>query len=67
MKSCVLFPLAPGWWLEQAVRFPRRMRLGSNRIGWFYHELPEWITARKLERESRSDVLSACPPPEEKR
>ncbi len=39
------------WRLEQAGRFPMRIRLGENRVGWSFHELQEWIAARKEERE----------------
>ena len=42
------------WRLEQAGRFPTRVRLGGeggNRIGWSYRELQEWIAVRKAERE----------------
>ena len=38
------------WRLEQAGRFPKRIRLGENRVGWSFHELQEWIAARKEER-----------------
>ena len=36
--------------LEQAGRFPKRIRLGANRVGWSLHELQAWIEARKAER-----------------
>ncbi len=38
------------WRLEKAGRFPKRIRLGENRVGWSFRELQEWIAARKLER-----------------
>ena len=42
------------WRLEQADQFPKRIRLGANRIGWSMRELQEWITARKAERDGNS-------------
>ncbi len=40
------------WRLEQAGRFPKRIRLGENRVGWSLRELQEWIEARKMERDT---------------
>ncbi len=40
------------WRLEQAGRFPKRIRLGENRVGWSLRELQEWIEARKAERDT---------------
>ncbi len=40
------------WRLELAGRFPKRVHLGANRVGWSYRELQEWIAARKAEREA---------------
>jgi prophage regulatory protein len=42
------------WRLEQVGRFPKRIRLGANRVGWSLRELQEWITARKAERNDNS-------------
>jgi prophage regulatory protein len=38
------------WRLEKAGRFPRRIRLGPNRVGWSLKEVTDWIEARKAER-----------------
>jgi prophage regulatory protein len=38
------------WRLEQAGEFPKRIRLGPNRVGWSLLELQDWIAARKSER-----------------
>ena len=40
------------WRLEKDRRFPKRIRLGGNRIGWSLRELQEWIEARKAERDT---------------
>ena len=39
------------WRLEREGKFPRRIRLGKNRVGWSLQELEMWIEARKAERE----------------
>ena len=47
------------WRMEQAGRFPKRIRLGGNqgnRIGWSYRELQEWIAARKNERDNAGEA-----------
>jgi prophage regulatory protein len=38
------------WRLERAGRFPTRIRLGPNRVGWSLREVFEWLAARKSER-----------------
>ena len=38
------------WRLEQDGRFPKRVRLGANRVGWSLLEVQAWIKARKSER-----------------
>lgn len=43
------------WRLEKADKFPKRIRLGANRVGWSLIEIMDWVEARKAERE-------ACPP-----
>jgi len=32
--------------LERAGKFPRRLRLGGNRIGWRLIDIEEWIVLR---------------------
>ena len=38
------------WRLERDGRFPRRVRLGANRVGWSFREVQDWIESRKIER-----------------
>ena len=40
------------WRLEKAGKFPRRIRLGPNRVGWSLQEVVEWIESRKAERDT---------------
>lgn len=32
--------------LEKAGKFPRRMKLGQNRVGWRLLDIEAWLTAR---------------------
>ena len=38
------------WRLEHQGRFPKRIKLGPNRVGWSLNEIIGWINARKEER-----------------
>jgi prophage regulatory protein len=40
------------WRLEKSGRFPKRIRLGPNRVGWSAREVAAWIEARKAERKT---------------
>lgn len=37
--------------LEKRGQFPRRVRVGANRVAWLLSEIEEWIAARAAERE----------------
>ena len=39
--------------LEKRGRFPRRIRLGDNRVAWLRSEIEQWIDARVAERDQR--------------
>lgn len=39
------------WRLEKAGQFPKRIKLGANRVGWSIRELDQWIIDRKSERD----------------
>ena len=39
--------------LEKAGRFPRRLSVGANRIGWLLSEIEAWIEDRIAERDGR--------------
>jgi len=36
--------------LEKVGQFPKRIRLGANRVGWSYNEVAAWMEARKADR-----------------
>jgi prophage regulatory protein len=37
--------------LERAGKFPRRFRIGKNRVVWDEAEVDEWLEARRAERD----------------
>lgn len=38
------------WRKESAGEFPRRVRLGANRVGWLESEIEAWIASKIGER-----------------
>jgi len=38
------------WRLEKEGRFPQRIHLGANRVGWSLSEITEWIEEKKAKR-----------------
>lgn len=38
--------------LEAAGSFPKRVRLGSGRVGWVDAEVHDWLVARIAERDT---------------
>lgn len=38
--------------LEKAGQFPKRVQLGSNRVGWVEAEVLEWLEARLALRDA---------------
>lgn len=38
--------------LEKAGQFPKRVQLGSNRVGWVEDEVLEWLEVRLARRET---------------
>lgn len=36
--------------LERAGKFPRRVPIGDNRVGWVLSEVKAWLAARKAQR-----------------
>jgi len=40
--------------LETAGRFPKRIRLGQNRVCWLLSEVEAWLDAKLAERDARS-------------
>lgn len=44
--------------LEKAGRFPKRIRLGQNRVAWLLSEIEAWIEER-LQRRDESTQLES--------
>lgn len=40
--------------LEKAGKFPERVKLGPNRVGWVESEVLEWLEQRLAQREERN-------------
>ena len=40
------------WRLERAGKFPKRIQLGGNSVGWLESEIIEWLEKKKTERTS---------------
>jgi prophage regulatory protein len=38
------------WRMEEAGTFPKRIKLGPNRVAWSLREITEWIECRMAER-----------------
>lgn len=38
------------WRMEQAGKFPQRLRLGGNSCGWLVSEIDDWIASRAAAR-----------------
>ncbi len=47
--------------LEAAGKFPKRIKLGVNRVGWLLSEIQDWIEERKQERDA--ELTSEHDPP----
>ncbi|MBV9570205.1 MAG: AlpA family phage regulatory protein [Alphaproteobacteria bacterium] len=41
--------------LEAAGRFPKRIRLGQNRVAWLLAEIEEWINTRIAHRDASAN------------
>jgi len=38
------------WRMEGAGKFPRRIRLGGNSVGWYESEIIEWMEKKRQDR-----------------
>jgi prophage regulatory protein len=38
------------WRLEKDGKFPRRIKVGPNRVAWSQSEISKWVEVRKAER-----------------
>lgn len=54
VRETVLYSPAHIARLEAVGRFPKRVKLGSGRVGWVDEEVQDWLLARIAERDSSS-------------
>jgi prophage regulatory protein len=54
VREMVLYSPAHIARLEADGRFPKRVALGSGRVGWVDYEVENWILARIAERDRAS-------------
>lgn len=52
LKELVLYSPQHVARLEKAGKFPMRVQLGPNRVGWVESEILDWLQKRLDERES---------------
>ena len=53
VKSLVTYSSPQIWRLEKANKFPKRVKIGANRVAWIASEIDSWIKT-KIEQ-SRND------------
>ena len=50
VRSRVPYSSVQIWRKEKAGEFPRRVKLGANRVGWIESEIESWISSKIGER-----------------
>jgi prophage regulatory protein len=50
LKKLVLYSLQHIARLEKAGKFPQRVQLGPNRVGWVESEVLDWLKLRMAQR-----------------
>ena len=56
LKEVVLYSPQHVSRLEKAGQFPKRVKLGQNRVGWIESEVLEWLQERIERRDEPNDV-----------
>ncbi len=56
LKEMVLYSPQHIARLEKAGKFPKRVRLGQNRVGWVETEVLDWLQERLDARETPTDT-----------
>ena len=44
------------WRMEKTGRFPGRIKLGGNSVGWFNNEIEKWLSVKAAERSGIIEV-----------
>ena len=53
LKELVLYTPQHIARLERAGKFPKRVKLGLNRVGWVRSEVEEWLEEKMAQRDAR--------------
>ncbi len=56
LKELVLYSPQHIARLEKAGKFPLRVKLGPNRVGWVEEEVQDWLQTRLDERRTPNDT-----------
>ena len=51
VRSRIPYSSVQIWRKEKAGEFPRRVKLGANRVGWIESEIESWISSKIAERD----------------
>jgi len=54
LRTIVLYSIQHITRLEQAGKFPKRIRLGENRVAWDSDEIQAWMAQKLADRNSSS-------------
>jgi len=58
LKQLVPFSRQHIWRLERDMKFPRRVRVGANRVGWLQTEIEAWMTSLAVQRDESTHMSS---------
>jgi prophage regulatory protein len=50
VQSSIPYSTSQIWRLEQQGHFPKRVRIGPNRVGWIEAEINDWLSSKIKER-----------------
>lgn len=50
LLSMIALSDATIWRMEKRGKFPGRIKLGGNSVGWIDHEVSDWLKAKAAER-----------------
>ena len=50
VKNAIPYSASQIWRLEQKGDFPKRVRIGPNRVGWIEAEISDWLRSKIKER-----------------
>ena len=55
VQEIVTYSASHIWRLERSGQFPRRVRLGGNRVAWLQSEVNSWVDGKIASRTSDKD------------